>query len=139
MRIIMKYYLYTICAMLSGCTTSTITGKKKLFGAIPLPFTGSKANTLDLDPDKAQMIEQLAPFVWASIPLIVSGVVFWKLTNGSTGLGVTLVATGIGLAAFAVVMPQIAGYLGLIAILGVLTVCGYMAYKIFKAKKDKKG
>lgn len=128
-----KYYLFGFTALLSGCTTSSTTGGKKLLGVIPIPLTKPD----DFEPTKAAMaFEQLAPLVWAAIPLIVAGVLWWKLSGGSTGLGKLSVGIGLLFIAIAVVFPAILGYLGAITILALVGAIGYSIYYYFKKKKE---
>ncbi len=131
----MKYYLYTLCLLLSGCTTSVVTGKKKMLGILPIPFTGDP-NSVGEPTTKQMLIEQFAPFQWAALVLIVGGAVMWWVTKGRTGMGKFLAGLGLALSVFAAVMPSIAGWIGLIAVLGLILGAGYLVY-VYVMKKRK--
>lgn len=122
--------LLLILPFLSGCTTNPATGARKILGLIP-------AGTVEMsDPSvEAMAFAQLAPLVWASIPLIVCGVFWWKLSGGSTGLGKMSVATGLLLIAISVVFPAIVGYLGIITIITILSAIGYAVYYYVASSK----
>lgn len=130
----MKKLLLLSVLLVSGCTTSLVTGKQKLLGIIPVPFTGNPSAAALADPDKALMIDQLAPFVYVSLFLIVGGAFTWWATSGRTGLGKASTAIGVFLAVFAVVMPQIAGWVGLIAIVAGVALAIYFVWWFIKKK-----
>lgn len=133
-----RYIFYSLVVFLtSSCTTSPVTGGRKLLG-IPVPFT--KPDTPPQhDPKMTEtlaVIEQFAPFQWAALALIVGGAFVWFWTKGSSGFGRFMCGLGIGLSVFAVVMPKIAGWIGIIAILGLLVLAGYLIYKYIVEKKE---
>lgn len=138
----MKWWIYSLALFLSGCgltTTNTETGKKKLFNAIPLPsFRSSPEQPVNVDPHYALMVEQLQPFVNLSLVLIVGGAFLWWSTNGRTGAGKFFVMLGVGLAVFAVVMPKIAGWLGLVAVIGAVVLTVYFIVWYLTKRKNKK-
>lgn len=123
----MRASLLAISALVSGCTTSAVTGGKKFLGLLPVPFT--KPSVPPTLTDKQIMISQFAPFQWAALALIVGGAFVWWSTKGSTGFGIFLVGLGVSLSAFAVAMPQIAGWIGLIALVGMVALAVYFIYK----------
>ena len=125
----MKYHLFILCAFLTGCSTSVVTGKKKLLGLLPVPFTGS--NTPHELTDRQLMIAQMAPFQYVALVLIVGGVALWWLTSGKTGAGKLCVALGLGLSTFALVMPQIAGWIGLVAVICLIGLIVYLVASFF--------
>lgn len=114
---------------LTGCTTNKITGAKRFLGIIPTPFTGPPPPPLSTEQ---MAFVAMAPFRWASLLLIIGGAVFWKLTNGSTGLGILLFSLGWVILLAAITIPQIAGYLGIIAICGLVILAGYLIYKFVR-------
>ena len=125
-----RYLPFFYSLVVTGCMTNPATGTRKIFGFIP-------AGTADVsEPSvKAMAFAQLAPLVWASIPLIICGIFWWKLTGGSTGLGKMSVATGFLFITIAVVFPAMVGYVGAIAILALLGAIGYAVYYHFKKSK----
>lgn len=123
-------------AVLTGCTTAVPSGKQKLLGLIPIPFTGNPSATTLADPDKALMIDQLAPFVYVSLFLIVGGAFTWWATSGKTGLGKCSIFIGVGLALFATIMPQIAGWIGLIAIVAASALMIYFVWWFIQKRKE---
>ena len=127
----MKRLIY-ILPLLAGCTTNPTTGARTLLGFIP-------AGSADVsEPSvKVMAFAQLAPLVWASIPLIICGIFWWKLTGGSTGLGKMSVATGFLFIAIAVVFPAIVGYVGAVAVIALLSAIGYAIYYYIISKKKK--
>ena len=132
----MKYYFYMLCAaLLTGCTTSVVTGKKKVLGLLPIPFTGNGVEGSD-PTTKQLLIEQFTPFQWGALVLIVGGAIMWWVTKGRTGMGKFLAGLGLALSIFAAVMPTIAGWVGLLAILGLILGAGYLIY-CFVQKKRK--
>ena len=130
----MRYFLFSLMLILSGCMTNPTTGARKFLGFIPAGtakgFEGGEPSV------KAMAFAQLAPLVWAAIPLIICGIFWWYLTKGSTGLGKISVATGFLLIGIAVVFPAIVGYLGIITIIALLAAIGYAIYYHIAKKKE---
>lgn len=130
-----KLALLILSTLNTGCiSTSPTTGRVRVAG-IPIPFTGTGDSTEITDPVIA-MIEQLAFFQWAALILIIGGAFLWYWTKGSTGFGKFMIGLGVSLSVFALVMPQIAGWIGLIAILGVLGLVGYFICKFIKGQSN---
>ena len=118
--------------VVSGCTTSVVSGHRKILG-IKIPFTGNPEAVAD--PKMAAMIEQLAPLVYVAIPLIIAGAYWWWVTKGNTGLGKIAMGLGVGFIVAAVVIPLYAGWIGLMALAAII---GLFAYKFWAAVIKKK-
>lgn len=136
-EIILVAVLAIISMMTLGCTTSPADGSKMLAGVIKIPFT---KNVEAVNPEaisKLAMVDQFAPFIWASLFCIVGGASLWWFTKGSTGAGKFFVALGICLSAFAVLMQKYAGVIGLIALVASVGLIGWMIYDFIIKKKSE--
>jgi hypothetical protein len=117
--------------VLASCSTSVVTGKKKLLGFISVPFTGSDDV---VTTDKMALIESMAPFQYAAVIMVVGGALVWWFTKGMTGLGKFMVGLGLGLSLWGAIVPEVAGWIGLIAVLSII---GGIIYAIFHVVTNK--
>ena len=118
-----------------GCTTSKVDGSKKLLGVVKIPFTKNVEAISAAAAKEIAMVDQFAPFVWASLFCIIGGATLWWFTKGSTGAGRFFVGLGIALAAFAVTLEKYAGVIGLVALVGAIGAGCWMVYDFVIKKK----
>lgn len=134
-----SYKLLTpiLSLLLTACTTNPVTGSKRVFGLIPLPFT--KAPVIIQDDKLAILVQQLEKFSWIGIFLIIGGGFWWRLSGGCTGLGKTSVIIGSIFITLAFWLPQIAGYVTMVTVIAIVLALTYAAWHwVFKKKEEQK-
>jgi hypothetical protein len=120
----------------AGCLSniagrSPVTGKMKILG-IPVPFTGGEEHVV-VDDKLAVLVEQLDKFTWAGLILVIAGVIWWKVTDGFTGIGKTCAALGGAFIGLALILPQIVAYISLLTMVILIAALSYFVWvKILK-------
>lgn len=124
---------------LNGCTTAPasalVPGRKKLLGLLPVPFTGDKTAP-PASSEQMAVIHQLAIFHKYAIFLIIGGACIWYFANRIKA-GKFFIGLGFSLSIFAVIMPQISGWVGAITVIGLFSISGVFAYDFVNKKLNK--
>ena len=126
----MRYFLFSLMLLLSGCMTNPTTGARKFLGFIP-------AGTVDVAKKSwmQMMTDQMAGWQWTAIALIIVGVVIAKLRIfPNTGLGVTLAILGLGFSVWGLLAPKLVGVLTIAVIILLAVGAGYVAWRLIKKK-----
>jgi len=120
----------------TGCLSkiagrSPVTGKVNVLG-IPIPFT-SDPESVVVDDKLAVLVDQLDKFTWAGLILVVAGAIWWKVTDGFTGIGKTCVILGGAFIGLALILPQIVAYISLLTMVILVAALSYFVWvKILK-------